>query len=202
MSALPHAPAAERNAEPILAAIAPLLADVRRVLEIGAGTGQHSVRFAHALPHLVWQTSDVASNLPGIRAWHAAYPAPNLPPPIALNVDDWPWPRVQADVVFSANTAHIMSWRQVCVLFSAVGRLLPPAGRFLLYGPFNEAGQYTSESNRAFDLSLRADAPHRGIRDARALEAVAELSGLIFAGARPMPANNQLLVFRAACDEA
>lgn len=202
MRELPHAPATERNADPILAGITPLLADVRCVLEIGAGTGQHSVRFAPALPHLVWQTSDVAANLPGIRAWHGAHPAPNLPPPIALDVDDLPWPDVEADAVFSANTAHIMSWRQVCVLVGGVGRLLPAGGCFLLYGPFNEAGQYTSESNRAFDRSLRADVPHRGIRDSSALEAIGKSNGLELASALPMPANNQLLVFRSVCDEA
>lgn len=201
MNELPRAPATERNAEPILAAIGPLLAQARRVLEVGAGTGQHSVWFAPALPHLSWQASDVAANLPGIRAWHAAHPAANLPPPIMLDVDE-PWPDVVADAVFSANTAHIMSWRQVCALFCGVGRLLPPRGLFLLYGPFNEAGRFTSDSNRAFDLSLRAAVPHRGIRDREALEAVAALSGLGFERSLPMPANNQLLVFRAGCHEA
>jgi SAM-dependent methyltransferase len=42
--------------------------DVRpgqRVLEIGSGTGQHAAYFAPELPHLAWQASDVAENLPG-----------------------------------------------------------------------------------------------------------------------------------------
>jgi predicted O-methyltransferase YrrM len=43
--------AAERNQGPILQIIAQELANTRRVLEIGSGTGQHAVYFAERLPH-------------------------------------------------------------------------------------------------------------------------------------------------------
>src|SRR5689334_20424479 len=65
----PHAPACDRNRDPILAVLREHFADRRRVLEIGSGTGQHAVYFAKALAHLTWQTSDVAENIAGIRAW-------------------------------------------------------------------------------------------------------------------------------------
>ena len=39
--------------------------------------------------------------------------------------------------------------------FAGVGALLPPAGVFALYGPFNYRGKHTSESNARFDEMLK-----------------------------------------------
>ena len=113
--------ACERNREPILAVLKRVFADRHRVLEIGSGTGQHAAYFAPELPHLVWQPSDVAANRPGIREWFAATQ------PLELDVDR-AFPAVDADAVFSANTAHIMSWPQVERMFAGIGRLLPGGG--------------------------------------------------------------------------
>ncbi len=73
----PYAEACERNREPILSVLKRVFADRRRVLEIGSGTGQHAAGFAPALPHLVWQPSDVAEHLAGIGLWVAEAGAPN-----------------------------------------------------------------------------------------------------------------------------
>ncbi|MET1025122.1 MAG: DUF938 domain-containing protein, partial [Pseudoxanthomonas sp.] len=48
MSDKPFAPSCERNREPILQVLAPLLRAARSVLEVGSGTGQHAVHFAAA----------------------------------------------------------------------------------------------------------------------------------------------------------
>lgn len=180
---------AERNREPILAILKRIFADRRRVLEIGSGTGQHAAYFAPELPHLTWQASDVAANLPSIRAWRAE------PPPIELDADK-PFPRVDADAVFSANTTHIMSWPQVERTFAGVGALLPPRGVFALYGPFNYGGRHTSESNARFDAMLRHRDPLSGLREAEAIVALAERHGMAREEDNAMPANNRLLVFR------
>jgi len=100
----PYSEACERNREPILAVLKRVFRDSRAVLEIGSGTGQHAAYFAAELPHLRWQASDVAEHLAGIRLWGVE--------PIELDVDK-PWPAIDADAAFSANTAHIMSWPQV-----------------------------------------------------------------------------------------
>ena len=181
--------ACERNREPILAVLKRVFADRRHVLEIGSGTGQHAAYFAPTLPHLVWQASDVAANLPGIREWVAE------PAPLELDIDG-PFPALDADAAFSANTSHIMSWPQVQRLFAGVGAMLPPGGVFALYGPFNYGGKHTSESNARFDAMLRHRDPASGLRDAEAIVALAKGHGLALAEDNAMPANNRLLVFR------
>ena len=118
MTDKPFAPACERNRDPILAVLRAHFADRTRVLEIGSGTGQHAVYFAAAMPYLVWQTSDVAENLPGIRAWLDEAALPNTPPPLELDVDTASGRATPFDAMFSANTLHIMSWPEVETLFA------------------------------------------------------------------------------------
>ena len=63
--------------------------------------------------------------------------------------------QTQFDGVFSANTAHIMSWPAVESMFAGIGKRLDRQGRFCLYGPFNYGNQYTSPSNQSFDRWLK-----------------------------------------------
>ena len=191
----PFSAACERNRVPILEILARVFADRKAVLEIGSGTGQHAAYFAPALPHLVWHPSDLAEHLAGIRMWTDEAGAPNLRAPIALDVDG-PWPELEADAVFSANTCHIMSWPQVETMFEAIARLLPPGGVFALYGPFKYGGRYTSESNERFDAMLRTDDPKSGLRDLHELLPLAARCALALEEDNAMPANNRLLVFR------
>jgi SAM-dependent methyltransferase len=187
--------ACERNRDPILGVLRRVFADRSAVLEIGSGTGQHAAYFAPALPHLSWQPSDVAENLPSIRAWREEAQAPALREPIELDVDQ-PFPHLQVDAVFNANTVHIISWPQVERLFAGVGNALPPGGVFALYGPFNYGGKHTSPSNAEFDAWLRGRDPKSGIRDFEAIVALAARRGLRVEEDNAMPANNRLLVFR------
>lgn len=193
---LPFSQACENNQAPILAVLTQAFADRRQVLEIGSGTGQHGVYFAPRLPHLVWQTSDLAGNHAGISAWQAAYPAPNLRPPLLLDLARSGWPDGPFDAVFSANTAHIVAWPLVQRLFALAGAHLPAGGVLALYGPFNYGGSYTSDSNRAFDAWLRARDPASGIRHFEDITALAATQGLALEHDHTMPANNRLLVFR------
>jgi hypothetical protein len=196
----PFSPACEENQAPILAVIGPLFAQARRVLEIGSGTGQHAVYFATRLPHLIWQTSDVPAQLPGIRWWLAEAQRPNLPEPLSLEVTG-DWPAGPFDGVFSANTAHIMGMSAVGRMFLGVGQVLAPGAPFALYGPFSEGGQHTSESNARFDASLKARDPRMGVRDLDDLRVFAERAGLALRTDHPMPVNNRTLVW-CRCDAA
>lgn len=197
----PYSEACEENKRPILDVIRPLFQTVRRLLEIGSGTGQHAVFFAAALPHLTWQTSDRASYLPGIRAWIDESDLSNLPPPLVLDVRAR-WPDERYDAIFSANTAHIMSEPEVVALFDGIGQLLEPGGHFALYGPFDIAGRHTSESNARFDAMLRARDPAMGLRDRDWLTELGRERGLAFVADHPMPVNNRTLVWRREGDLA
>ena len=196
----PHAPSTEKNREPILAVLREVFADRRQVLEIGSGTGQHAIHFCAHLPQLIWQTADRPDFLPGIRAWLDAAALPNVLPPFEFDVLDQ-WPNGRYDAVYSANTLHIMSWPAVEAFFAGLPRVLAPGGLLFIYGPFMVDGRHTSDSNAAFDQSLREKAPHRGLRDVADVDALARKAGLELIEQRAMPSNNLVLLWRmsAAC---
>ncbi|WDS34893.1 DUF938 domain-containing protein [Pseudoxanthomonas sp.] len=192
----PFAPSCERNRDPILAVLSVALRAARSVLEIGSGTGQHAVHFAAAMPWLVWQASERAEHLPGIVQWLEEAALPNTRLPLTLDVATGPWPTARFDAVFSANTLHIMGWPQVQAFFAGVDGVLADGGTLAVYGPFNDGGAFTSDSNAQFDQWLKARDPASGIRDFEAVDALARGIGLRLEADHAMPANNRLLVWR------
>jgi hypothetical protein len=191
----PYSPASERNREPILTLLRQWFADRRHVLEIGSGTGQHAAHFAAAMPHLIWQSSDRAENLPGIRLWLDEAELPNAPAPLELDVMG-AWPCWRYDAVFSANTLHIMAWHEVERFFAALSAVTTDDACVAIYGPFNIDGQFTSESNAAFDRDLKLRAAHMGIRDTSDVDVLAASVGFELAEDVAMPANNRLRLWR------
>lgn len=194
-ASLPFSDACERNQGPILAVLREAFRDVERVLEIGSGTGQHAVWFGRQLPHVLWQPSDVAAALPGLRMRLQAEAPDNVLPPIALDMGCHPWPG--AGGIFTANTLHIVSWPKVEHFFRGVGEALTPGGTLCVYGPFRYAGSFTTPSNAEFDRWLRHRDSASGVRDFEAVEELAHAEGLVLLADHPMPANNQCLVWRS-----
>jgi len=191
----PFSEACDRNKDPILSVLKPLLADRKNLLEIGSGTGQHAVYFSEALPHIQWQTSDRTENHPDINAWIDDSSGENVERPIALDVLTDVWPVEQFDAIYSANTAHIMPWIAVEALFKGVGQQLSNDGIFVLYGPFNYLGEFSSKSNRKFEDWLKSVDISRGIRDFEAINQLAEDAGMSLLEDLEMPANNRILVW-------
>lgn len=189
----PYSESCDQNRDPILAIIQPLFSDCSQLLEIGTGTGQHAVYFAHQMPHLIWYTSDRTENHSGISMWLDETELPNLRKPLALDVSHDHWPQMQFDAVFSANSVHIMCWQDVEAMFAGVGRVLKVGGVFALYGPFNYNGKFTSESNARFDQWLKERDPVSGVRDFEALNQLALLAGMQLLNDDEMPANNRIL---------
>ncbi|ABG41526.1 protein of unknown function DUF938 [Paraglaciecola sp. T6c] len=188
-----YSPSCENNRLPILAVLKSALKDRRHLLEIGSGTGQHAVYFAPELPHLNWQTSDLAYNHPSIQAWLDDLPAPNLYQPVVFQVGADNWPVSRVDCVYTANTTHIMQPHEAEIMMQTVAKELPSGGVFCQYGPFTINGEFTSQSNHDFNQHLLNE-DCGGIRD------IAELTQwageLELVEQQPMPANNFMLIWR------
>ena len=191
-----YSQACDENRDPILSIIGEVFSDAHSILEIGSGTGQHAVYFARRLPHLSWQPSDLPENHASINAWRDEAGLENVRPPIELDVTAATWPDGEYDGLFSANTAHIMSWVAVQSMFSGFGKLLQPGAHCCLYGPFNYGGSFTSNSNRQFDAWLKDRDPASGIRDLEALADLATANGFELEADNEMPVNNRLLVWK------
>lgn len=192
----PYSESSEQNRDPILAVLREAFADRSHVLEIASGTGQHAVHFGAALPHLIWQTSELPENHAGILAWLVEAALANVLPPLALDVNDPDWPVGMVDAVFNANTVHIVGWPAVERMFAGIGRVLAPGGIVCIYGPFNYGGRFTSESNARFDVWLKNRDPESGVRDFEAVDALAAAQGLELIDDVEMPVNNRALIWR------
>ena len=196
MENLPFSQSCENNKVPILGCLKTELADHRRVLEVGSGTGQHAVYFAEQLSHLCWQTSDVLDCHNGIQLWISEAGLDNLRPPLELDVCSYAWGEDRFDAVFTANSLHIMPLEAAEYFVSHVANALVDGGCFIAYGPFNYQGQYTSPSNARFDLWLKQRDTGSAIRDFEVLDHCAKKAGLALHKDYEMPANNRLLVWR------
>jgi len=195
----PYAESCEINQGPILEVLSRLFAQRRQVLELASGTGQHAVHFGRALPHLIWQTSELAENHGGIQAWLDEAQLRNVLAPVHIDANDNQWLLTQPyDAIFNANTVHILSCPEVEKLFDGIGRVLAPGGILCLYGPFNYDGKFTSESNARFDVWLKSRNPLSGVRDVADLDALAARQGMTLLEDIEMPINNRTLVWRRA----
>ncbi len=193
---LPWSEACERNRVPIARVLDELLPQRPQVLEIGSGTGQHAVFFNRLRPELVWRCSDLPENLVGLQARIDREGEGRLPDAIELDVMRSDWPCGPFDLVFSANTLHIMPWTHTPVLLERSCAVLANGGCLVIYGPFHDNGVHIAPSNEAFDRSLKARDPAMGVRDAQRIRALASAIGLQPEADLAMPANNRILVFR------
>ena len=204
MNTLPCSAAAERNKQVILNRLCQMLPAQGRALEIASGTGQHVACFATGLPQWNWQPTDYqTSALPVITARVAQQALANVRAPQQLDVMAAQWfgsdaavPRF--DLIFCANMLHIAPWPTCAALMQGSARHLSPTGVLVTYGPYLEDEVATAAGNLDFDRSLRAQDPAWGIRRRADVEIEAVRAGLMLAARHTMPANNLLLVWRAA----
>lgn len=191
----PVAEACLRNQQPIAEALASVLERPGHWLELGSGTGQHGVFLAQRHPHIVWQLTDIDEAQAGLQAWQTDAGLPNLPPPRELDVARHRPPAERYDGVFTANTVHFVGWPVVEGLLNCASSVLESGGWFVVYGPFNRNGQFTSKGNAALDGWLRSRDPASGIKDDTAVIELARDYGLTFDRDQTMPANNRMLFF-------
>ena len=129
-----HAPATERNREPILGVLSGLIPENAAVLEVASGTGEHAAWFAKGLPGVAWQPTDTDDGaIASISAWRAERGTPNLRAPVKLDVTRAGWeqgvpaPGGGADryaAVVCINMIHIAPWSACLGLLAGAARLL------------------------------------------------------------------------------
>ncbi len=193
----PFSAACERNRDPILKVLEQVITPKDlRLLEIGAGTGQHAVYLAPHFPWMEWHPTDVGANLAGISLWVGEARLFNLQKPVRLDVSVDDFPKLKFDVVFTANTFHIMSWKDCKSCMKTMGKRLREGSRAIIYGPFKYNGEFTSESNAAFDMSLKENNPVSGIRAFEDVNNAMTKNGFVLMNDYEMPANNRMLVYR------
>lgn len=189
-------PAALRNRAPILNVLKEVIQSyqVSTVFEVGSGTGEHATYFADHLKLTSWTVSDVEANHDQLSAIARRHPV--LHGPIRYEIEVDPLPTDPIDMIYTANTLHIVSWAQVKRLIRDVGQKLQTGGIFFIYGPFNENGSFTSESNETFDQHLRERDPLSGIREREFIEELMNENGLKSHVILDMPANNKVLIYK------
>jgi hypothetical protein len=189
-------PSAERNKTPISEVLSQVLPERGVVLEVGSGTGQHVVQFAHAMPNLIWQPSELDPDcLRSIQAWLSVEAPSNVPPPLHLDVSALPWAIDSAVALVCINMIHIAPWSVTEALFCGAKILLSGGGLACLYGPFKRQGRHTSPSNKSFDALLRQQDQEWGVRDIDDVSRLADEAGFNLLQTHEMPSNNLTLVF-------
>jgi SAM-dependent methyltransferase len=192
-----HAPATERNREPILAVLRPLLPAGSTVLEVASGSGEHACFFAAALPEVIWQPSDRdAEGLASIESYRIEAGLANLRAPLLVDASAEAWPIARASAVVAINMIHIAPWAACEGLVRGAARLLGEGGVLYLYGPYRITGEPFAPSNEAFDASLRGRDPAWGVRKLDDVTALAAAAGFTREAVIAMPANNHSVVLR------
>jgi len=192
----PFSQACENNKQQILDIISRYFHPGDEVLEIGSGTGQHTLYFCEKMPWLCWIPSEIPENLASIQAGLEGQAPPNLEAIKTIDVRDEPWPVPHINGVFSANCLHIMSAEFVPDFFRGAGAVIRPGGHLCVYGPFKYQGEFTSDSNKRFDQWLKERDAVSGIRDFEWVDELAGKQGFSLLADHAMPANNQLLVWQ------
>ena len=192
---LPFSQACESNKEPILKVLKEYISDQESLLEIAGGTGQHGEFFARSFPKLLWQTSDLPGAVADLNLRISEANLHNLPPALILDVNDSNWNVKKYQLLFTANSLHIMSEKSVENFFSRIPNVLQQSALVFIYGPFKYDGNFTTKSNAEFDEWLKEKDLKSGVRDFEAISELAVSVGLSLVADVQMPSNNQLLVF-------
>ena len=186
-----YSPAAENNKVPIADVMGKHLPPDASVLEIGSGAGQHALYMSHAFPGITWLPSEREAVVPLLRANLALYESNNIQPPLMLDLNDFTWSGDPVDAVYAANIMHIVSESLGERLVQVAADALRSSGLLMLYGPYKYNGQFTTESNAAFDQWLKDRDPASGVRDFEAVMATAQCTGLTLTQDYAMPATTR-----------
>lgn len=191
---------ATRNAAHIQQILKKVLPKYGSVLEIGSGTGQHSVVFAEALPSLKWIPSDADNlNFDSINGWRqlAINNTPDTPRLIDASSGNWFF-NVNDNItsIVVINVIHISPWSVTKGILKGAQQILPRGGVLYFYGPFIQDNITTAHSNLAFDNYLKTENSSWGLRNLKEIESLAQEHSLVLEPVIKMPANNLSVIFK------
>lgn len=112
------------NSEHILKILKEVItSDRKRLLEFYAGSENYAKDLASHFKHLEWVSTNIANN---------------------------DFPKISCDLVFTANTFHLMEWKVCKSWMKTLGTRLREGSQVFIYGPFNQSGiRAIADVNRA-----------------------------------------------------
>jgi SAM-dependent methyltransferase len=204
-----ESPSASRNKFPILEVLKPRFEEIRtdygtiRCVEIAPGTGEHAAFLCSNINKLIIQGIEPDDSVPAsIAAWAEDIPVSTgseVLPVITKDIREFDVNQLYdgfttgtIDVMLCVNMIHISDYEATESLFAHAKNLLREEGRLFTYGPYRVDGQMT-ESNIAFDASLKSRNMNWGVRDIERVEETARMNNIVLMKTNEMPANNLLL---------
>jgi hypothetical protein len=202
-----HAPAIGRNRDVLKEVFIRHMPKSGALVEVASGTGEHAYHIAPSLKPLLWQPTDIENtHLKSIDAWRmhlrdkALESSINILPAKRLDIMDGLESvsdiNDEITAICAINLIHIAPFDVCERLMMHAGITLKPNGVLFLYGPYKKNGEHTSETNAAFDQSLKSRNSAWGIRDMETIHALADKNNFTISEVIPMPANNFSLVYR------
>lgn len=197
--------AGNRNREPLLGVLKEKLPkDSGQVLELASGSGMHINYFAPHFEHLHFHPTDrdeeVFDNIKKLSVEHGN---DNIADPAHLDLTDpdtwFNAANGQKNVFSSMFCINIFQVAPISIadgMMECASKLLTDNGFLLIYGPFQEKGVFSTESNKEFHNTLAsAGVDEWGLKDIADLQAAAERHGMELSEKINMPANNFSLIF-------
>ena len=193
-------PSTARNRDVVRDAFIELMPRTGTIIEVGCGSGEHSVHIAKASPDLYWMGGDPdEASRKSLAAWIAFEKLTNMAKPHSINVTEANWDDIKTHSVsgiMSANMVHIAPFSAATGLFTGANQYLEAGGKLFLYGPFSRHGEHIAPSNAEFDRSLKSRNSAWGVRDLENdLIPLGKEHGLSCTDICALPANNFAVVF-------
>jgi len=170
--------------------------DDRRLLEIGSGSGEHAVFFAKNFPQVEWFPTDVSAKLKSMATLIQEKGSRNIQKPTRMEVGKDELPKLKFDVIFTADTFHVLHWKECKSLIKQFGGRLREDSRVVIYGPFKYGGNFPSTEIEQLDSSLKANDPSSGVRSFEDVNNAMVKNGFELLMDTALPDRKQILVYK------
>lgn len=195
--------AGSRNRDPILAVFKEKLPrDSADVLEFASGSGMHVNYFAPHFKHLRFQPTEKDTEVfDNIKKLSQEYGNENVSAPLHLDLtkpETWliPGKANAFSAIFCINIFQVAPISIADGMMECAAGLLDEKGILMIYGPFQDNGTFTTESNENFHKALASTGVSEwGLKDIGDLKKATESHGLELKEKIDMPSNNFVLIF-------